>query len=156
MMLARFALRLLTAIAFLPLEQAAHAHDYKLGALRIEHPWIQVVPKLAGGAAYFAVSNTGEQPDRLTRATIQGLPAELHSMTNDGRMQAVHGGLDVGANVTVTLAPGGYHLMIPELRGAFKDGEMLKGALVFKNAGTMNVEFQVHSVSVRAPSHHAH
>ena len=46
------------------------AHDFKLGALRIDHPYATPTPPGATtGAAYVrGIRNTGEQPDRLVGA----------------------------------------------------------------------------------------
>jgi copper(I)-binding protein len=49
----------------------AFAHDFKLGPLRIDHPYATPTPSgAANGAAYLrGIRNTGDQPDRLIGAS---------------------------------------------------------------------------------------
>src|ERR1700736_5849218 len=80
------------ALAF-PLGTPA-AHDYRLRALKIDHPFARETPPGArAGGVFLTVENTGGAPDRLLRLSspVAGA-AELHEMTLDGgvmRMRAV-------------------------------------------------------------------
>jgi len=48
------------------LSSSAHANDYKVGALEIDHPWSRAVPKGATVAAgYLTIKNNGTEPDLL-------------------------------------------------------------------------------------------
>ena len=63
--------------------------------------------------------------------------AEVHEMKLQGdvmTMRAVSGGLEIAAGKTVELAPGGYHLMLMDLKAPLlKDGSVPL-TLVFKDA----------------------
>ncbi len=63
--------------------------------------------------------------------------AEVHEMKMQGdvmTMRAVSGGLEIAAGKTVELAPGGYHLMLMDLKAPLlKDGSVPL-TLVFKDA----------------------
>jgi copper(I)-binding protein len=52
----------------------------------------------------------------------------------------------------VTLAPGGYDLMLMELKAQLKQGDKIPATLEFEKAGKVNVTFDVQSVGARAPA----
>jgi len=51
--------------------------------------------------------------------------------------------VEIPAGAKVALAPGGYHLMMQELKKPLVQGERIKGTLTFAKAGTVKVEFAV-------------
>ena len=135
---------------------AVPAHDYTAGTLKIGHPWSRATPngaKVAGG--YLSVTNTGAQADRLTGATFEGAGrAEVHSMSMEGgvmKMAPVEGGLVIKPGETVTLKPGGYHLMFLDLKVQIKQGQIVQGTLAFEKAGAVPVAFEVESIAAKAP-----
>ena len=63
--------------------------------------------------------------------------AEVHAMKMEGEvmtMRAVAGGLDLPAGKTVELKPGGYHLMLMDLKAALPKDSTVPMTLVFKDA----------------------
>ncbi|GLK86758.1 hypothetical protein GCM10017653_48280 [Ancylobacter defluvii] len=105
------------------------------------------------GGAYFSIENTGTTPDRLVSvavaADIAGR-AEIHEMSvTDGvmKMQMLPDGIAIPAGGTVALAPGGYHLMLQDLKQPLKEGASFKGTLTFEKAGTVAVEFKVEGMA---------
>jgi copper(I)-binding protein len=137
----------------------AQAHEYKAGALTITHPWLRAVPGSKVGAGYLTITNTGSTPDRLTGGTLTGAARlEVHASSNEGgvaRMRPVESGLEIKPHQTVTLAPGGYHLMLMDLSGSFVDGELVPGTLQFENAGPVPVEFEAQPVGTQPPASHS-
>jgi copper(I)-binding protein len=132
------------SLAVLP----AQAHEYKLGALEIIHPWARATPggaKVGGG--YLKVVNHGAEPDRLVGATIDRSDrVEIHQMSiQDGvmTMRPLDGGLEIKPGETVELKPGGYHLMFQDLKAPLKEGEKIDAVLTFEKAGTVKVFFSV-------------
>jgi copper(I)-binding protein len=124
------------------------AHSYEVGPLKIGHPWSRATPngaKVAGG--YLTITNTGSEPDRLVGGSFERAGRfEVHEMkVTDGvmTMRPVEGGLAIGAGETVTLAPGGLHLMFQDLKAGLAEKEKVKGTLVFEKAGTVEVEYAV-------------
>jgi periplasmic copper chaperone A len=124
------------------------AHDYRIGDLRIDHPWTRATPggaKVAGG--FMAITNTGNQPDRLIGGSA--VPAgifEVHEMRMEGnvmRMRALEKGLEIKPGQTVELKPGGYHVMFIDLKSPLKEGASFKGTLIFEKAGTIEVEYKI-------------
>ena len=60
-----------------------------------------------------------------------------------------------GANAggSVTLAPGGLHLMLMDLKGPLKQGTRVPVTLVFEKAGKIDVELSVEAMGAQAPQH---
>jgi copper(I)-binding protein len=68
-------------------------------------------------------------------------------------MTTVDGGIAIPAGGTLTLGPGGYHLMFPDLKAPLKQGEKVAGSLIFEKAGTVPVEFAVESIAAKGGEH---
>jgi len=54
---------------------------------------------------------------------------------------------------TVKLAPGGYHLMLMDLKGPFKQGDKVPVTLEFEKAGKVTLSLDVQGVGAQAPAH---
>ena len=139
---------------------AASAHSYKLGALEIGHPWARATPPTAPtGGGYLSVKNTGATPDRLISASSPTAETvQVHEMKMEGnvmRMREISGGLEIPPGATVTLAPGGMHLMMMGLKGPLKQGERVPLTLVFEKAGKIDVELMVVPLGA-SPKEHEH
>jgi hypothetical protein len=137
---------------------AAAAHSYKLGALEIGHPWARATPPTAPtGGGYLSVKNTGTEPDRLMSASSPAAETvQVHEMKMEGnvmRMRPIEGPLEIKPGETVTLAPGGMHMMMMGLKGPFKQGERVPLTLVFEKAGKIDVEMVVMAMGA-TPGHH--
>ncbi len=149
---------LLFAIPFIVtcLGGLAQAHELKAGPLTIAHLWVRAVPGSKVAAGYLTITNTGSSADRLIGGTLTGAArVEVHVTSNEGgitRMRPVEGGIEVKPHQTVKLAPGGFHLMLMDLKGSFVDGELDQGALQFEKAGTVPVEFEAQPMRATSPS----
>lgn len=132
------------------------AHGFKLGELEIGHPWSRATPGQAQtGAGYMTIKNTGSTDDRLIAAeTAMAGKSELHLMqVTDGvmTMRQVDGGVVLPAGETVTLAPGGLHVMMMGLTGKLVEGETFPLTLTFEKAGTVTVEIKVEPIGYMGP-----
>ncbi|HEV7257590.1 MAG TPA: copper chaperone PCu(A)C [Bosea sp. (in: a-proteobacteria)] len=150
---------ILAALAIsLSLGGAALAHDYKAGALKIDHPWSRATPggaKVGGG--YLTIENTGTSADRLVSISAPAISgrAEIHEMAvNNGvmTMRLLESGVAIAPGSKVEFKPGGYHIMFLELKQPLKQGEGVKGTLTFEKAGPVEVEFKVEAVGARGSS----
>ncbi|HEY0327860.1 MAG TPA: copper chaperone PCu(A)C [Rhodopseudomonas sp.] len=136
---------------------AAQAEDVKAGDLSITQAWSRATPggaTVAGG--YLTIENKGAAPDRLIggEAAIAG-KVQLHEMSMaDGvmTMRPLDNGLTIAPGQSVKLAPGGYHLMLLELKGALKQGEQVPVTLSFEKAGKVAVTLDVQGVGAQAPA----
>ncbi|MFM6986743.1 MAG: copper chaperone PCu(A)C [Hydrogenophaga sp.] len=146
-----------------------HAHDFKAGELRIDHPYATPTrPGLSTGAVYFrSIRNTGAEADRLMSAStpVAGR-VEVHRMRilagaqgEVMQMRAVSS-LEIPAGATVAMKhgmPDGYHLMLIGLKAPLKDGDRFPITLNFEKAGTHEVKVWVQVPRARSgDAHHRH
>ena len=146
------------AVLLSVLPGAAFATDYKLGALEIDQPWSRATPPTAPTAGGFlTITNRGTAPDRLVAArTAAAGQAQIHQKKMEGdvmRMRELENGLEIPPGATVKLAPGGYHLMLMQLKAPLKAGERVPVTLVFEKAGSIDVELDVQAMGSTAPAH---
>jgi copper(I)-binding protein len=66
-------------------------------------------------------------------------------------MRPLDKGLSIEPGKTVKLAPGGYHLMMFDLKGPLKQGEKLPVMLEFEKAGKVKVSLDVAGVGAQGP-----
>ena len=143
--------------AFLPLTLfPASAHEYEAGSLHIEHPWARATPPRAGVAgAYMVIENHGTEGDRLLGGSTDAAgKVQIHSMTMDGgvmKMRQLTDGLELPAGETITLAPGGYHLMLVDPVKPLKEGERVPITLDFEKAGSVGVDLTVEGIGAKGP-----
>src|ERR1700712_3923921 len=132
------------------------AEDIKAGDLVISQAWSRATPggaKIAGG--YLTIENKGTAPDRLIGGSgdIAG-KVEVHEMAmNNGvmTMRPLDKGLAIEPGKTVKLAPGGYHLMMMDLKNPLKQGDKVPVTLEFEKAGKVNLLLDVQAVGAQAP-----
>jgi hypothetical protein len=82
--------------------------------------------------------------------------AEVHEMKMDGdvmKMRAVQGGLNLPAGKAVELKPGGYHIMLMDLKAPLVKDSTVALTLVFKDAKGVETKTEVSvPVSMAAPA----
>jgi copper(I)-binding protein len=149
---------LLALLALLLMASPTLARDYKLGALEIGQPWARATPQTAPtGGGFLTITNTGTTPDRLVSAASPAAGmVQIHEMKMDGdvmRMREREGGVEIPPGATVTLAPGGLHLMMMQLKGPLKQGEKVPVTLVFEKAGKIDVDLDILPIGAM-PGHH--
>ena len=115
---------------------AAQATDYNVGPIQITAPWARATPKGASsGAAYMTITNTGKTPDKVSCVSSDASAAcQIHTMTMDNgvmQMRPVEGGLEIKPGETVTLKPGGLHVMLVNLKHPLEQGSTIKATLKF-------------------------
>jgi periplasmic copper chaperone A len=84
--------------------------------------------------------------------------AEVHEMKMEGdvmKMRAVQGGLDLPAGKAVELSPGGYHVMLMDLKAALPKDSTIPMTLVFKDARGVESKLEL-KVPVSTAPVHAH
>jgi hypothetical protein len=85
--------------------------------------------------------------------------AEVHEMKMDGgvmKMRAVQGGLDLPVGKAVELKPGGYHVMLMDLKVALQKDTTIPMTLVFKDAKGVETRSELKvPVSAAAPANAA-
>lgn len=142
--------------ALLVLSAAARAEDVKAGDLVISQAWSRATPGGAKiGTGYFTIENKGSTADRLIAVSSEAAgKSEVHEMAmNNGvmKMRPVEKGLTIDPGKTVTLAPGGYHLMLMDLKAPLKQGDKVPLTLEFEKAGKVAVTLDVQGVGAKGP-----
>jgi periplasmic copper chaperone A len=135
----------------------ALAEEVKAGDLVITQAWSRASPggaKIGGG--YLTIENKGSTPDRLIggSADVAG-KVEVHQMAmNNGvmTMRPLDKGLPIEPGKTVKLAPGGYHLMLFDLKSPLKQGDKVPVTLEFEKAGKVNLSLDVQGVGAQGPA----
>lgn len=150
---------MLAALAAVSVAVPAVAHDYKIGTLEISHPWTRATPPSAkAGGGFVIITNKGTTPDRLVSAQSNASQkVEIHEMKMDGnvmRMRELAGGLEIPPGGTVTLKPGGFHIMFMELKAPFAKDTKVPVTLVFEKAGKIDVDFSVEAMGSAEPMKH--
>lgn len=116
-------------------------------AVQVEGAWVRAVagPDV-NTAAYMTLRNAGAAPDRLTGARSEiSRMTQLHRTTIDeaglARMSEVEG-LDLPADSSVALEPGGYHLMLMGV-GPLVVGDTIEITLALEGSGSLEIAAEV-------------
>ena len=101
----------------------------------VSDPWVRGVVAQQKATGLFArlTSATGTRLVAVS-SPLAGV-AEIHEMRMDGdtmRMRALSNGLELPAGQTVELKPGGFHVMLMDLKQPLKDGQAVPVTLVFE------------------------
>lgn len=136
-------------------------HAVAAGGLEISGAFTRATnPGAPVGGGYFTITNNGGTDDRLI--AVEGdisERVEIHemSMVDDVMsMRELPDGLPIPAGETVSLAPGGYHLMFMNLNTSLVEGETVDIVLVFEEAGDVPVALSVEAAGARGTSDHGH
>ncbi len=103
-------------------------------SVEITDAWVRTaVPGQTATGAFMKI--TARENSKLVSASspLAGV-VEVHEMKMEGdimKMRAVPGGLDLPAGKTVVLTPGGYHMMLMDLKSALPKDSSVPLTLVF-------------------------
>lgn len=122
-------------------------------------PWVRgtVAQQKATGAFMKLTAQTGS---RLMQASspVAGM-VEIHEMAIDNNVMKMRQipGLELPAGKTVKLKPGGYHVLLMDLKQQMKDGESVPIALIFGDAGkkreSVEIKAMVRPLNASAEKH---
>lgn len=155
-----FLTRVHAGLAIIVLPLAALAHDYSAGDLKIGHPVARSAAATAmTSAGYLTVENTGTQTDRLILVEAPFDRVEIHSVVTDAAgvtsMVRQDDGIEIAPGETLTLSPGGLHVMFMGLDGdALEVGETIPATLTFERAGKIEVVFNVEDIEASGSMNH--
>ena len=141
--------RVVALMAVMAISIAACGDDDGGNGLEIGDPWARTSAAVQNaGAAYMTIS-AGDTADTLIGVSVDSsvaAMAELHQSTmgDDGMMaMSMVPSIPVPANGSVSLEPGGYHVMLMNLAGSLVAGEEFEITLQFENAGEMSVTVEI-------------
>lgn len=143
------------ASALIALSSSSMAHndmkspEYRIGQLKIEHPYARAtVPgqKVAGG--FMKIENKGAADQLIAASSPVAGEMQLHTMTMDGNVMKMREVkvIDVPANGSVELKPGGLHLMFMDIKSPLKVGEAVPVKLKFQKAGEVEIKVPVREI----------
>lgn len=124
-------IRIAATAAFVSAAFAVPAH----AQVTVKDPWVRAtVSQQKATGAFMQI--TSAQDARLVEAKspVAGV-VEVHEMTMEKdvmKMRALANGLDLPAGKSIELKPGGYHVMLMDLKGQVKDGDVVPVSLVFE------------------------
>ena len=129
--------------------QKLFAHDYYLGQLTIDHPYItKPMPGMNNAAGYMFIKNKGTKSDTLVKVeTLFSNDVEFHTMSmkeNVMKMAKIDGGIKIPGGSELDLKPGSYHIMFKKLLKNLEVGKTEKAILYFERTGKIIVKFEIH------------
>ena len=121
------------------------AHEYKAGAITVEHPWLRAPGDGETTAPlYMIIENKGDAPDKLIGAKAAKVGGVvLHA--DPARIVQPHG-IVVPPRAAVTLQPGGPHVDLRDVAKINPVGWGFELTLIFEKAGEVTID-----ASVEAP-----
>ena len=132
---------------------SAIAQEHEVGGLRVLDAWSRALPPISGnGAAYVVIENRGDTAERLVSIESPAASrAELHQHTmKDGLMKMRRvSHIDVPAGGRAVLEPGGYHIMLIDLREPLVEGNTFALTLHFEPAGSARVTARILSMGAK-------
>lgn len=106
-------------------------------SVEVKDAWVRTSVQGQQATGAFMTLTAREGAKLVAVVTPVAGVAEVHEMKMEGdimRMRAVAGGLDLPAGKAVELKPGGYHVMLMDLKAVLPKDATIPMTLVFKNA----------------------
>ncbi len=105
------------------------------------------------GAAYFTIADNTSTDRLIGISTPVAGKAELHETRNENGVMQMRPvpALPLEPGKTLTLAPGGYHVMLLNLKQPLKAGDSFPLTLVFEKAKPITVQVKVGAIGAAAP-----
>jgi len=136
---------------------SALAQQVKSGDLVLDDAWARATrggAKVGGG--YITIENKGTTADKLMGGSSPAAgKVEVHEMAMDNgvmKMRPVKDGLPIPAGRSTELVPGGYHIMLMNLKAPLKKGDKIPVTLKFEKAGDVKVTFDVQDIGATSPA----
>ena len=148
----------LIALFLLTLSTASAAENVSAGDITVSKAWGRAtIGANRPGGAFLTITNNGAADDQLIAAeTLAAGKSELHTHTmTDGVMKMAHVmSINIPAGGMTMLKPGGFHIMLFNLKRALNEGDMFPLTLTFKNAGKATIMAHVGKVGAMETMDH--
>lgn len=127
--------------------------------IRAEQPWARATaPRQSVGGVYVTLTSPANDVLLGASSPVARL-GEVHEMRMDGtvmQMRTLADGLPLPAGQPVALTPGGYHIMLMDLKQPLKAGQTIPVQLRFRDAPPLDVMVRVAPVGARGPDMEGH
>ena len=127
----------------------AHAQTTPAPSIKITDPWVRAtVAQQSGTGAFMQLTAATDVRLVEARSTVAGV-VEIHEMAvvnNVMRMRQIEG-LELPAGRAVELKPGGYHVMLMNLKGQIKVGDKVPLTLVIEGRDKKRETIEVIAVA---------
>jgi copper(I)-binding protein len=126
----------------------------------VSEPWVRAtVPQQKATGAFMKLQSAQDAKLVSAKSTAAGI-VEVHEMAMDGgvmKMRAVDG-LALPMGKAVELKPGGYHVMLMDLKSQVKEGDAVPLTLIFetKDGKRQTLEVKAPARSMSAPAKAPH
>jgi len=121
----------------------------------VERAWSRATPPgMPVGVGYLTIHNPGAADDQLVAVSSPAAgEVQIHEsqMVGDEARMRQHATLLVPAGGTLVLEPGGYHLMLMDLRAPLVVGQRVPVTLTFARSGAVTTELLVGRAGAPAP-----
>ena len=112
--------------------------------------WIaHVMQNQPTSAGYIVIVNSGDTPRTLLKAQADfAATTHLHKSFMDNnvmKMRHLTEGIEIPANSTLELSPGGFHIMFMKLKNSLKLEETYKVIFTFRELGSVEIPMVVKS-----------
>jgi len=137
-------LRSAVAVALLACTSLTMAQD--AAPVQVSGPWVRAAVAGQSGTGAFMQLTAPKGAQLVGVSTPVAGVAEVHEMKMEGdvmKMRAVPGGLALPAATPVELKPGGYHIMLTDLKQPLPAGSTVPLTLHLKNDGGAAVDMNL-------------
>jgi len=124
--------------------------------IEVHNPWVRATAQGENAAVYFQLHNHTQNADELIGASSNMADVlEIHEskMVNDVMQMNLVSSLPLGADEEVNFAPGGYHIMLVNIKQEFKIGDHIGIILHFKNHSDIVVNVTVGDAPATTEDH---
>ena len=126
-------------------------YSHSAESVEITKAWLRATPPsaMAAGGYLVITNNTGHDDTLVGVEFSQAGKSEIHEMKmKDGvmEMRPLKQGINIPAGESISLKPGGFHLMFMGMKSQLKDGQNYLVKLTFTHSGTMEIDFPVLSM----------
>ena len=126
----------------------SYAHEYEVGKLKIEHPWLRAPKDGDKTAQFFAIlENNGDTPDKLVAIKSEKFGKAI--IIADGKNESP---LIIAPKQTITLSPGAGYANLTDIKKYLEIGWGLEMVLVFEKAGEVTIDAAIDAPDAK----HAH
>ena len=138
----------IAVLSWLPVVAAADT-----SSISIDHAWSRAAMSGHQGAVYMSITDTGSADTLTSVSSPVATSADVHETINDNGVMKMRpvASLAIAPGKAVTLAPGGYHIMLMNLKHALNEGDSFPITLTFAKSGPVTTMVQVEKAGATMP-----